>query len=427
MKKVAILFMALVGSCALWANGTEIDGIYYILTGNTASVTYTGSSYYDDNTYSGKITIPSSVTFNQQSYSVTSIGDYAFAYCISLSSITIPNSVTSIGEWAFFGCSKLTSVTIPNSVTSIGDRAFYYCSSLSSFNVDAANTHYSSVDGVLFNYAKDTLIQYPIGNTRTSYIIPNSVTSIEYGAFYECTSLSSITIPNSVISIGDEAFEGCKSLPVENNLRYADWYLVGAVDKSLTTYTIKQGTRWIGYNAFVFCDSLQSITIPNSVTCIGKMAFSDCSKLTSITIPNSVTSIGDLAFDDCTSLKSVTIPSSVTSIGLLAFFGCTSLKSITSHATTPPILGTYCFAMVDTSIPLYVPAESITAYQTADQWKDFTNIQAITESALEEVEGQKSKVESQKSKVESRKVMYNGQVMIIKDGQRYTAGGMEVR
>ena len=135
-----------------------------------------------------------------------------------------------------------------------------------------------------------------------------SVTSIGGWAFYDCTSLKSITIPNSVTSIGDDAFSGCTSL---------------------TSITIPNSVTSIGNNAFSGCSSLTSITIPDSVTEIGYSAFSGCSSLTSITIPNSVTSIGNNAFSGCSSLTSITVSNSVTSIGYYAFEGCTSLTSIT--------------------------------------------------------------------------------------------------
>ncbi len=162
--------------------------------------------------------------------------------------ITIPNSVTSISYNAFSGCSSLTSITIPNSVTSIGYHAFSGCSSL------------------------------------TSVTIPNSVTYIGDYAFENCSSLTSVTIPDSITRILNNTFSGCSSLPVINNLRYADTYLVGAVDRTLSTYSIKEGTRWIGVRAFENCSSLTSVTIPNSVTTIGDYAFYDCSSLESITM-----------------------------------------------------------------------------------------------------------------------------------------------
>ena len=317
--------------------------------------------------------------------SVTGIGGWAFYDCSSLTSITIPNSVTSIGDSAFYNCSKLTSVTIPNSVTSIGEGAFYHCSRLTSITIPNSVT--SIGDGAFYNCSSLTSITIPnsvtsIGHgafmlcsSLTSITIPSSVTSIGEGAFLSCTSLTSITIPNSVTSIGNGAFSDCGSLPVIDNIRYADTYLVEAVDNTLSTYTIKEGTRWIGDMAFVNCRSLTSVTIPNSVTSIGDYAFDGCRSLTSVTISNSVTSIGEQAFNDCWSLTSVTIPNSVTSIGNYAFW-CCHLTSITCEAVNPPTLGDKVFD--DKSIPLYVPSSAVRQYKLAIGWKDFTNIQPIS-------------------------------------------------
>ena len=117
-------------------------------------------------------------------------------------------------------------------------------------------------------------------------------------------------------------------MPIIDNIRYADTYLIEAVDKTLSTYTIKEGTKWIGNSAFYGCTGLTSITIPSSVTSIGGVAFRDCTGLTSVIIPDNVTSIGNSAFRDCTSLTSVAIPNSIISIEYGAFSGCTDLTDI---------------------------------------------------------------------------------------------------
>ncbi len=299
---------------------------------------------------------------------VTSIGSSAFAYCSGLTSVTIPNSVTSIGEYAFAFCTGLTSVTIGNSVTSIGDHAFRDCIGLTAIDVASDNSNYCSVDGVLFNKDKTTLIKYPEGK-QGSYTIPNSVTSIRSYAFWGCNGLTSVTIPNSVTSIGGYAFDGCSGL---------------------TSVTIPNSVTSIGDFAFEYCTGLTSIEIPNSVTTIGWGAFSYCSGLTSITIPNSVTSIRSYAFNYCSGLTSVTIPNSVTSIGSGAFYGCSGLTSFTNYATTPQVINANVFEDVDQSAcTLYVPAQSLAAYQAADVWKDFGNILPIEgDLPIEPTEGE---------------------------------------
>ena len=128
----------------------------------------------------------------------------------------------------------------------------------------------------------------------------------------------------------------------------------------------------IGEQAFFNCSSLTSVIIGSSVTSIGYIAFGECTGLTSVIIPDSVESIGSFAFFDCTGLTSITIPNGVTSIGSQAFYGCGSLTSITIEAITPPTLGTNVFDNTN-DCPIYVPAESVTAYQTATNWSAYAS------------------------------------------------------
>ena len=222
------------------------------------------------------------------------IGNSAFLFCSSLTSINIPSSVTNIGDLAFHFCSSLISVNISNSVTTIGNSAFASCRSLTNIN------------------------------------IPDSVTNIGNDAFYDCSSLISINIPNSVTNIGKRAFKGCKSLTKINVSNGVTNIVNGAFEdcSSLTSINIPNNVTNIGNCAFFGCESLTSINIPNSVTNIGNCAFSDCKSLTNINIPNNVTNIGNCAFSDCKSLTSINIPNSVTNIEDGAFWGCESLTSI---------------------------------------------------------------------------------------------------
>ncbi len=308
------------------------------------SITSIGSSAFSGCSNLTSITIPNSVTSISDYIftdctsltsitipnKVTRIGVYAFRGCSSLTSITFPDNITSIGNFAFFYCRGLTSVTIPDSVTSIGNSAFIGCSGLTAIDVGANNKNYASVNGVLFNKEKTSLIRYPQGKTTTSYIILDSVTSIDEYAFFGCTSLTSITIPDVVTSVGGYAFSSCTSLTsitIPDSATSIGEYAFKNCT-SLASVTIPDSVTSTGKYAFSGCISLESIVIPDSVTNIDFGAFSGCSNLTSIIIPDNVASIGSSAFSGCTSLTSIIIPDNVTSIGSSAFSGCTSLERV---------------------------------------------------------------------------------------------------
>jgi hypothetical protein len=187
--------------------------------------------------------------------SVTSIGTNAFYNCSSLASITIPNSVTTIGTSAFFYCSSLASITIPNSVTTIGDSAFAYTAKLTEFFVDINNNYFSSLNGVLFDKNQTTLIKYPTWNSRTSYTLPSTVTTISARAFgvsnYSDNKLTSLILNNGLVTIGTLAFRFCLFISI-------------IIPDSVTT---------IGTSAFYGCSSLASVTFMGDIPTISSNNF----------------------------------------------------------------------------------------------------------------------------------------------------------
>ena len=335
IRPALLLILLLFSSFSALAYGCKVDGIYYDITpaNRTASVTR-GS-------YSGDVVIPESITYDNTTYSIISIGYSAFERCTGLTSVIIPNSVSSIGSGAFYGCTGLTSVIIPNSVTTIGKGAFFDCSGLTSVIVDKNNGTYDSRNNcnAIIETSTSKLI---VGSNNT--LIPNSVTSIGDCAFYNCSGLTSATIPNSVTAIGDYAFYNCSGLTsatIPNSVT-AIGYGAFSGCYGLTSVTIPNSVTTIDVATFLGCSGLTSATIPNSVTSIGIGAFANCSGLTSITIPNSVTSIGGNeynagAFANCSGLTSVTIPNSVITIGSCAFYNCTGLTSVTIGSSVSTI------------------------------------------------------------------------------------------
>ncbi|MGM9972298.1 MAG: leucine-rich repeat protein, partial [Anaeroplasmataceae bacterium] len=323
-------------------------------TGGVATIQY----YYGSST--------SSTTYNtyyipKTLKSVTVLGGYipygAFYNCTNIEEIVLGEGITSIGDYAFSGCSSLTSIDIP-SVTSIGERAFSWCSSLTSIDIPSV----TSIGERAFSWC----------SSLTSLEIPSSVTSIGDSAFYGCSKLTNIEIPNSVTSIGGSAFSGCSSLEsitipfvgakagvtssdtyqylfgyifgtssytggvatkqYRSNYSYA--YIIYYIPKTLKSVTVLGGN--ILYGAFYNCSNIEEIVIGEEVTSIGKYAFYNCSNLTSVIIPSSVTIIDNCAFYGCSSLTSVTFAegSQLTSIGSSAFYNCTNLTTVYHTGTS---------------------------------------------------------------------------------------------
>lgn len=264
-----------------------------------------------------------SVITNTTTVKVTSSTSYVGSAIIpsNVSNGISTYTVTSIESSAFMNCTGLTAIGIPSTVTSFETNAFYGCTNLASIN------------------------------------IPSSVTSLGTQVFCNCTSLTAVTIPNSVTVLGNATFANCSNL---------------------TSVSIGNSVTSIVSNMFSGCTHLTSVTIPNSITSIGNGAFNSCSSLTSISLPDSVTSIGNNTFGSCSGLTSFTLPNSITSIADSAFVFCSSLSSFYCNVTTPIAINANVFAGVNQSnCTLYVPPGSVTSYQNADVWKNFSPINPL--------------------------------------------------
>ena len=332
---------------------------------------------------------------------VTSIGDCAFYDCESLKSLVIPDSVTSIGKSAFLNCKSLKSLVIPDSVTHIGNGAFKACSSLKSLVIPASvgniiGNPFSGWNGelkclspyfiydnkVLFDKDKSKIIAFRDKNT-TSYVIPDSVSCIEFGAFWNCHSLKRLVLPDSVSSIGDWAFWNCRSLTdivIPDSVNsIGDRVFSGCC--SLKSLVIPDSVSSIGESAFEDCTSLSSLVIPEGVTSIGHCAFRGCYSLSNIVIPNGVTSIGASAFSRCKSLVEVVIPDSVSCIGSGAFYDCKSLHSIVIPDSVSCIgFGAFenCSSLADIVIPDSVTSIGRDAFFCCESLKSLVIPNSVT-------------------------------------------------
>ena len=329
-------------------------------------IIYRGITSIGNSVFSGCENL-TSVTLSE---GIEKIGNSAFEGCSKLKNINLPATVAYIGEMAFDGCASLSKIDIPASVTTIVDYAFSICEKLVSINVDDNNPNYSSVDGVLYDKKKTTLIQAP-GNLQGKHTIPSSVTNIANGAFYyckrltdlvipssvtnisefafeNCTGLTNVTIPSSVKNIDTKAFSGCKNLDlVISNAKENVTIESGALDdcKSVTwDFLVDESESPLKFK--ILTDSTAEVTEKNSVTgsvtipskvkidgkiynvvSIGDYAFKNCKDLTGITIPSCVVKIGTGAFAS-SGLTSIEIPSSVTSISLSMLSGCSGLANV---------------------------------------------------------------------------------------------------
>ena len=262
--------------------------------------------------------------------------------------------LTTIAFGSFTGCSGLTSVVIPTTIISIEGNPFISCDNLAEIVVKEGNAYYDSRNGC--NAIIETATNKLVSGCQNT-VVPDGVTTIGEKSFFGGSNLTTITIPNSVTKIEDAAFHSC----------------------GLVSVSLSENLTEIGQWAFHSCNNLTSISIPNGVTSLGAQAFINCYSLLSVSLPSGITTIPHGLFQSCGNLASITIPSGITFISSCAFLGCYNLASITILAETPPVLDNESlgdiFVDVSKSIPVYVPCGTIEAYQNAEGWNEFTNLQ----------------------------------------------------
>ena len=267
-------------------------------------------------------------------YTFDTTGEHEIKYTLKNKSIIPPSAFKYI---------DFTDVQIPSTVNTIGQAAFSMCESL------------------------------------TSVTIPDSVTRIELEAFFECTNLSTVKMTNNLTFNGGNIFYKDNKLPVYNNIRYADNLLITPTNKNLTSYTIKEGTKYFDIAAFESCKNITSVGV------VGSGA--------SIEIPNEITELPNAIFRHCSGLTSATLHSNITKIGIYSFTNCSGLTGITIESIEPPYMqydrrydttygeyyNDYSSVFKNTNdCPIYVPSGSVNAYKAADGWKTYkSRIQAI--------------------------------------------------
>ena len=347
MKKALFTWIfALLASASAWTQTfITVDNLTYMQidpTANTVLLTYYETAP------TGALDIPATVTHNGRTYTVTSIGEQAFA-----------------------GCNALTQVTIPRSVIHIETRAFDQCPALTHIYVESENTAFSSEDGILFNKDKTILLCYPAGKPDTAYTPPASVREIGNSAFEGCNRLAQVTLPNTVKSTGTRVFYGCSALTqvnICNGITRIEGHSFHNCT-ALTQVNLPESLTFIGSNAFTSCTALTQLTLPNAVNNIGSYAFAHCTALTEMTLPESLTKVQFNCFEGCSALTKVNIPQNVTNIESDCFKNCTALTEMTIRAIVPPAIKTDAFRGCP-RIFVYVFAEAIAAYENSYEHTD---------------------------------------------------------
>lgn len=291
--------------------------------------------------------------------------------------------VTGIGDLAFYWGRSLTSVTIPDSVTYIGDNPFCGCENLKSIVLSPDHPTLAVNDGVLFSKTDKRLVTYPMRKTDAAYAVPNGILTVGESAFSGCDYLQRVTVPESVTAIEPRAFQGCAALssvsisgPVTE---IGDEAFSGC--KALEEVLLSSGVSRIGDHAFEKCTALSRITLPDSLAAIGEYAFSHCEALTDIALPDGLTAIGGYAFGQ-TGLRNIALPATLNEIGEYAFVACMDLTGISlPYGLTKIEDGLFfrCHGLMNISIPASVTSIGCKAFFNCDSLTGLTLPGSVTE------------------------------------------------
>lgn len=370
MKRTILFALGIILSISGFAYDFEKDGIYYTITSMNSYEVEVASG---ENSYSGDVNIPETVSYNGVEFTITGIqsgyreattGGHTGERWVkgaftssSVTSVTIPKTITSIGNGVFAHCYNLSDIVLPSTLSLIGNGTFY-------------------------------------GTRLTSFVFPEDLKTIGYSAFWS-SALQSVTINSKIESIGTQAFRYCSSLNAVNipsieawcNISFGSYegnplYYAGHLfqdGKEITQIVIGSNITVIGTNSFYGFTGLEQVEFERGIKKISSNAFYGCSNLERLILPEGLTEISDGSFEGCTYLRKIVLPSSLSSIGHNAFGNCNSVDSILSHIKEPmPISAfsnsTFLFT------PLYVPSGTSSKYKQTSGWSSFNAIFEMDET-----------------------------------------------
>lgn len=309
---------------------------------------------------------------------VDTIGESALYGLKNMTACTIGNGTKRIMTNAFISCMSLSSLTIPNTVEIIDTKYAFGNESQNAipwWESYSANTnnHYENIV-----YINDVAV-VATATTVSTFNFKENTKCIAGACFNNCKNFSRINIPSTVKYIGDSAFYGCSNLSqltLNEGLEIIEKQAFNQCQK-LTSVTIPNSVTTLGSYAFAYNSGLTSVTIGSGLTSVDEFIFYKCSSITNVSITEGLTKLGYSMFNNCTKLSSVVIPSTIEYIGGNAFSYCSGLTSVTCLSENPPELGDTA-AFYNSTCPIYVPSASVDAYKSATNWSTYASrIQAI--------------------------------------------------